>query len=68
APENFPFCYGCWKECFWWNHGYKIGNGLNIKCLSISADGINNHDLPTIAKVRYIDKPYGSILAPLEYG
>ena len=34
---------------------------LDIPCLSISADGINNHDLPAI--VSKIDNPKGGIIA-----
>ena len=64
APDNFPFHYGCWIELFWWHqHVFP----LVIPCLSISADGINNHDLPAIVKVRYIDNPKGGIIAPLEF-
>ena len=65
APSNFPFHYGCWKEMFWWD---QLNIGLDIPCLSISSDGIDNHDLPAIVKVRYIDNPRGGIIGPLEYG
>ena len=65
APNNFPFHYGCWKEMFWW---HQQNFGLDIPSLSISADGIDNQDLPAIVKVRYIDNPKGGILGPLEYG
>ena len=64
SPDNFPFHYGCWKEMFWW-HQHNFG--LDIPCLSISADGADNHDLPAIVKVRYIDNPKGGIIAPLEF-
>lgn len=50
---------------WWWDQGTL---SLNIPCLTISSDGIENHQLPTIAKVRYINNQFGSILAPLEYG
>ena len=65
APSDFPFHYGCWKEMFWWPQQIFA---LDIPCLSISADGIDNHDLPAIVKVRYIDNPKGGIIGPLEYG
>ena len=64
APNKFPFNYGWWKDMFWWNQG-KLG--LDIPSLSISADGIDNHELPAIVKVRYIDNPKGGILGPLAY-
>ena len=65
APKDFPFHYGFWNEMFWW---HQDNLPLNIPCLSISADGIDNQDLPAIVKVRYIDNPKGGIIGPLEYG
>ena len=65
APDNFPFHYGCWKKMFWWHQDFLP---LDIPCLTISADGKNNHDLPAIVKVRYIDNSEGGIIGPLEYG
>lgn len=64
APQDFPFHYGCWNEMFWW---HQDNLPLNIPCLSISADGIDNQELPAIVKVRYINNPKGGIIAPLEY-
>ena len=63
APENFAFQHGCWEKMFWRNQELA----LDIPCLTISADGINNQGLPAIAKVRYIDDKKGSILGPLHY-
>lgn len=63
-PTNFPFNYGCWKKMFWWD---QKNFSIDIPCLSISADGIDNHDLPAIVKVRYINNLKGGILGPLEY-
>jgi hypothetical protein len=65
APKDFAFQYGCWKEMFWWHQDLFP---LNIPCLSISADGIDNQELPAIVKVRYINNPKGGIIGPLEYG
>ncbi len=65
APEDFKHQYGYWKPMFWW---LQDAIGLDIPCLSISADGIDNHDLPAIVKVRYIDNPKGGIIGLLEYG
>jgi hypothetical protein len=65
APDNLPFHYGVWKKAFWWEQEQLQ---LDIPCLAISADGIDNHDLPAIVKVRYIDNHKGGILGPLEYG
>lgn len=64
APDNFPFHYGCWRGMFWWDQGDL---GLDIPCLSISADGIDNHNLPAIVKVRNIDNPLGGIIGPFAY-
>jgi len=63
-PDGFPHHYGVWEEMFWWPQGDL---GLDIPCLTISADGINSHGLPVIAKVRYIDDPDGAIIGPLSY-
>ena len=49
---------------FWWN---QKDMAIDIPCLSISADGIDNHDLPAIVKVRRKDNPKGGIVAPLGY-
>jgi hypothetical protein len=58
APDNFPSPLDVlWDKMFWWKH-----DNLDIPCLTISADGIDNHDLPAIVKVRYIDNPKGGIL------
>lgn len=62
--EGFPYHYGTLKPGFWWSNSEFL---LDIPCLSISADGIDNYKLPAIAKVRYINDEYGSILAPLNY-
>ena len=64
-PPNFPFQYGCWTPGFWWDQRTEFS--LDIPCLCISADGIDNQGLPAIAKVRRIDEPLGSILGPLEF-
>lgn len=63
-PENFNNKMGTWKNMFWF---FQPELPLDIKCFSISADGINNEHLPCLAKVRYIDNPKGSIIIPLEY-
>jgi hypothetical protein len=53
----------------WWWGVWAQGEHLllNIPCLTLSSDGINNKGLPAIAKVRFIDDAGGSILAPLDY-
>ena len=51
---------------FWWDHPGDPG-GLDIPCLAISADGVDNHELPAIVKVRYVNDPKGGILGPLCY-
>jgi len=63
---NFPFHYGMLSPCFWWHHGQN-GMILDIPCLTISADGIDNESLPALAKVRRLADPSGSILCPMEY-
>lgn len=62
--DNFPKDLS-WEKMFWWNQPELP---LDIKCLTISADGINNQDLPALAKVRLINNPKGSILIPASYG
>ena len=64
SPNHFPFKRGCWEKMFWWN---QTELPLDIPCLTISADGINNRDLPAIVKVRFIDTPKGGIIAPLAH-
>jgi hypothetical protein len=54
------------RGCFWWVHTQQAGR-LDIPCLSVSSDGIDNQGLPAIAKVRHIDNAKGGILAPVEY-
>ncbi len=61
APAGYPR-NASWQRGFWWNLML-----LDIPCLSISADGIDSHGLPVIAKVRRIDDPKGAILAPLAW-
>ena len=50
---------------FYWDQGSSFS--LNIPCLTISADGIDNHQLPALVKVRYINDIKGGIICPLEY-
>jgi hypothetical protein len=64
SPNHFPLNSGCWEQMFWWNQKELP---LDIPCLTISADGINNRHLPAIVKVRYINTPKGGIIAPLEH-
>ncbi len=64
-PENFPFHYGTFHNNWWW--GQNGGFPLSIKCLTISADGYENYQLPTLQKVRKINYNKNSILLPLEY-
>jgi hypothetical protein len=61
---DFPSQYFCWNQMFWWNQDILA---LNIPCLSISADGIDNQDLPAIVKVRNIDNAKGGIIGPLAF-
>lgn len=61
VPENFT--ENNWNTSFWWKGWWAV----DIPCLTISADGIDNHDLPAIVKVRYIDNPKGGIIGPLNY-
>jgi hypothetical protein len=63
--QDFPYHYGCLYPCFWWDQGSDFS--LDIPCLTISADGIDNEKLPALVKVRYIDNNEGGILCPLEY-
>ena len=53
------------KNGFWWDQGPDFS--LDIPCLTISADGIDNQDLPALVKVRYINNTFGGILCPFEY-
>lgn len=41
---------------------------IDIKCLILSDDGIDNKDLPVLCKVRYITSDKGGILLPIQYG
>jgi hypothetical protein len=52
-PLNFPFNYGTYNNAWWW--GNNSGFPLNIKCLTISADGYENYNFPTLQKVRKIN-------------
>lgn len=63
---NFDYRYGSLHTGFWWDQGPHFS--LDIPCLTISADGINNQGLPALVKVRYINDARGGILCPLEYG
>ena len=50
---------------FCWDQGPEFS--LDIPCLTISADGIDNKNLPALVKVRYINNTFGGILCPLAY-
>ncbi len=63
APSNFPYKYCYWEEMFWWNQQFSI----DFPCLTISADGIDNCELPAIVKVRYINNTNGGIIGPCGY-
>ena len=62
---NFPYNNGILFPYFWWDQGPTFS--LDIPCLTISADGIDNQSLPALVKVRYINDDKGGILCPLEY-
>ncbi len=63
--ENLPYNYGSLNKGFWWDQGLDFS--LDIPCLSISADGIDNEGLPALVKTRYINDEKAGILCPLEY-
>jgi hypothetical protein len=63
---NFRFDYGTLTPGFWWYHG-QHGMLVDIPCLTISADGIDNEGLPALAKVRRLTDPSGGLLWPAEY-
>ena len=65
APKNFKHNYGDWNDVFWWKQGSL---SIDIPCLAISSDGINNHDLPALVNNRYLKEPYGGILCPMGWG
>jgi len=50
---------------WWW--GINEGFPLDIPCLTISADGVNNHNLPTLMKVRTVNNTNNAIIVPLSY-
>jgi len=62
--KDFNFKYGIWNPMFWWN---QPDFPLDIPCLTISADGIDNKNLPALVKVRQIDNPLGGIVCPFAY-
>jgi len=64
---DFPYNYGSLSPGFWWIHG-QHGMLLDIPCLTISADGVNNEGLPALVKVRLLTDISGGILCPMEYG
>ena len=64
--QNFSYHYGSLHTGFYWDQGPDFS--LDIPCLTISADGIDNKKLPALVKVRYIKDEQGGILCPLEYG
>jgi hypothetical protein len=59
----------CYKHSFWWTKKYDQGDCdvIDIPCLTISADGIDNQQLPALVKVRYINDEKGGIVCPVEY-
>ena len=65
CPEHFPKNVNkFWKDKFW----FPVNElKLDIPCLTISGDGIDNCQLPAIVKVRNIDDPNGGIIGALEY-
>ena len=64
APDNFPFHHGIWNEAFWWRNPIC---SIDFECLSIGADGIDNKQLPAVAKVRHIGESKSSIILPMGY-
>ena len=50
---------------WWW--GINEGFPLDIPCLTISADGVNNHNLPTLMKARTVNNMNNAIIVPLSY-
>ena len=62
---GFPFLYGVLRPGLWWDQGPDFS--LNIKCLGITEDGVDNENLPALSKVRRISDEFGSILVPQEY-
>lgn len=50
---------------WWWGH--NEGFPLDIPCLTISADGVDNNNLPTLMKVRLINNNINAIIVPLSY-
>ena len=58
--------YFSWREQFWYTD-QPNGLQLTIPCLVVQGDEIDNENLPTLAKVRYIDNPFGSILWPADW-
>lgn len=62
--KDFNFKCGIWSPMFWWN---QSNFPLDIPCLTISADGIDNKKLPALVKVRNIDDPDGGIICPFAY-
>ena len=66
-PDDVVGSYGDYNHGWWW--GNNDGMPLNIQCFSISADGINNNEYPSIQKVRKImSNNNNAFLFPLEYG
>ena len=59
----------CYKKSFWWtkDNDQEDCDVIDIPCLTISSDGINNHNLPALVKVRYINNNKCGIVCPLEY-
>lgn len=64
-PDNFKYEYGSWDDVFWWQQG-KLS--IDIPCLAISSDGMDNQKLPAFTGTRRIDDPYGGILFPAAWG
>ena len=65
--SGFPYQYATLTPGFWWGGGQATVGLLDISCLTISADGINNRGLPALVKVRVLGDPLAGILCPLAY-